>query len=222
MLREPHFPVGRGERIDALVRVEAGGVAHHPHRHAGEALGLEAAGGARAGEGGPVGTDARNHDRGRVVGGSKLTEARGSCDVLLASEVGGAGCHAGNEVGEAEATVDEHRAVVWGEAVAGVDEVFVGAVGARVVGEGGAPERQDVGDLERAGDGAIVFGREDDELIRLVEWGDEAVEVGVLAGVGSYLAGPVIASAACGLSSSVMTLAGGALLPVWRWLRGNG
>jgi hypothetical protein len=45
-----------------------------------------------------------------------------------------------------------------------------------------------------------------------------ALGVGTLAGVGSYLAGPEIASAVCGLSGAAMTVAGMILWPLCRLL----
>jgi hypothetical protein len=43
-----------------------------------------------------------------------------------------------------------------------------------------------------------------------------ALGVGVLAGVASFLAGPVPSALACGLSGAALTAAGRVLLPVWR------
>jgi hypothetical protein len=48
-----------------------------------------------------------------------------------------------------------------------------------------------------------------------------ALGVGVLVGVGSYLAGPAVASTLCGLGSTAMTAAGVALAPLWRLMGGN-
>jgi hypothetical protein len=48
-----------------------------------------------------------------------------------------------------------------------------------------------------------------------------ALTVGVLSGVASYLAGPLIASLASGISGAALTLAGMILLPLWRLLMGS-
>jgi hypothetical protein len=48
-----------------------------------------------------------------------------------------------------------------------------------------------------------------------------ALSVGVLSGVGSYLAGPLIASVASGIGGAALTLAGMILLPLWRLLMGS-
>jgi hypothetical protein len=47
-----------------------------------------------------------------------------------------------------------------------------------------------------------------------------ALGVGVLSGVAAYLAGPVLAGVACGLGSTLLTLLGMVLLPLWRLLQG--
>ena len=49
-----------------------------------------------------------------------------------------------------------------------------------------------------------------------------ALCVGVLCGIGVYHAGPVIASVICGVGSSLATVAGIALAPVWRFMIGSG
>jgi hypothetical protein len=48
-----------------------------------------------------------------------------------------------------------------------------------------------------------------------------ALSVGVLSGVGSYLAGPLIASVASGIGGAALTLAGMILLPLWRLMMGS-
>jgi hypothetical protein len=48
-----------------------------------------------------------------------------------------------------------------------------------------------------------------------------ALTVGVLSGVGSYLAGPLIASVASGLGGAALTLAGMILMPLWRLMTGG-
>jgi hypothetical protein len=48
-----------------------------------------------------------------------------------------------------------------------------------------------------------------------------ALTVGVVSGVGSYLAGPLLASLASGISGAALTLAGMILLPLGRLLMGN-
>jgi hypothetical protein len=48
-----------------------------------------------------------------------------------------------------------------------------------------------------------------------------ALTVGVISGVGSYLAGPLIASVASGVSGAALTLAGMILLPLGRLLMGS-
>jgi hypothetical protein len=48
-----------------------------------------------------------------------------------------------------------------------------------------------------------------------------ALTVSVLSGVGSYLAGPLIASVASGISGAALTLAGMILLPLGRLLMGH-
>jgi hypothetical protein len=48
-----------------------------------------------------------------------------------------------------------------------------------------------------------------------------ALSVGVASGVASYLAGPLIASVASGISGAALTLAGMILLPLGRLLMGN-
>jgi hypothetical protein len=48
-----------------------------------------------------------------------------------------------------------------------------------------------------------------------------ALAVGVLSGVGSYLAGPLIASVASGLGGAALTLAGMILMPLWRLMTGG-
>jgi hypothetical protein len=48
-----------------------------------------------------------------------------------------------------------------------------------------------------------------------------ALAVGVLSGVGSYLAGPLIASVASGVGAAALTLAGMVLLPLGRLLMGG-
>jgi hypothetical protein len=48
-----------------------------------------------------------------------------------------------------------------------------------------------------------------------------ALSVGLLSGLGAYLAGPVFAGVACGLGSTVLTLAGMVLVPLWRLLRSS-
>jgi hypothetical protein len=49
-----------------------------------------------------------------------------------------------------------------------------------------------------------------------------ALTVGVLAGVGSYFAGPVISSIASGISGAALTVSAMVLVPLWRLLSGNG
>jgi hypothetical protein len=48
-----------------------------------------------------------------------------------------------------------------------------------------------------------------------------ALTVGVLSGVGTYLAGPLIASVASGICGAALTLAGMILLPLGRLLWGS-
>jgi hypothetical protein len=48
-----------------------------------------------------------------------------------------------------------------------------------------------------------------------------ALGVGILAGVASYYAGPVIASIASGISSAALTVSGMVLLPLWRLINGK-
>jgi hypothetical protein len=48
-----------------------------------------------------------------------------------------------------------------------------------------------------------------------------ALTVGVLSGVASYLAGPLIASVVSGVGGAALTLAGMILLPLWRLLMGS-
>ena len=43
----------------------------------------------------------------------------------------------------------------------------------------------------------------------------------MLSGVGSYLAGPLIASVASGIGGAALTLAGMVLLPLWRLMMGS-
>jgi hypothetical protein len=49
-----------------------------------------------------------------------------------------------------------------------------------------------------------------------------ALAVGLLAGLGSYFAGPVIASIASGLSGAALAVSAMVLVPLWRMLTGNG
>jgi hypothetical protein len=48
-----------------------------------------------------------------------------------------------------------------------------------------------------------------------------ALTVGILAGVSSYFAGPVIASIASGVSGAALTVSGMILVPLWRLISGN-
>jgi hypothetical protein len=48
-----------------------------------------------------------------------------------------------------------------------------------------------------------------------------ALSVGVLAGVSSYFAGPVISSIASGISGAALTVSGMILLPLWRMITGH-
>jgi hypothetical protein len=48
-----------------------------------------------------------------------------------------------------------------------------------------------------------------------------ALGMGVLAGVSSYLAGPMIASIASGVSGAALTVSGMILVPLWRLISGN-
>jgi hypothetical protein len=49
-----------------------------------------------------------------------------------------------------------------------------------------------------------------------------ALAAGVLAGVGAYFCGPLVASSACGLGGALATAAGIALRPVWKLMDGGG
>jgi hypothetical protein len=49
-----------------------------------------------------------------------------------------------------------------------------------------------------------------------------ALMVGLLAGVGSYFAGPVIASIASGISGAALAVSAMVLVPLWRLMTGNG
>src|SRR5262249_57066164 len=46
-----------------------------------------------------------------------------------------------------------------------------------------------------------------------------ALWVGTVVGLGSFVAGPVIASVACGLCSAALTVAARVLLPLWQLVR---
>jgi hypothetical protein len=48
-----------------------------------------------------------------------------------------------------------------------------------------------------------------------------ALAVGLLAGLGSYFAGPVIASVASGVSGAALTVSAMVLVPLWRLMSGN-
>jgi hypothetical protein len=49
-----------------------------------------------------------------------------------------------------------------------------------------------------------------------------ALGVGILAGVSSYYAGPVLSSVASGISGAALTVSGMILVPLWRMISGNG
>jgi hypothetical protein len=49
-----------------------------------------------------------------------------------------------------------------------------------------------------------------------------ALAVGLLAGLGSYFAGPLVASIASGLSGAALTVSAMVLVPLWRLMTGNG
>jgi hypothetical protein len=49
-----------------------------------------------------------------------------------------------------------------------------------------------------------------------------ALVVGLVAGFGSYLAGPVISSIASGISGAALTVSAMILVPLWRLMTGNG